>query len=72
MLCIHIYSLAVSMVFIHAANENNPVSVCSFCSDSRAGVRWIVHESNGESDDPYESINIVFRCEIPEENVVSI
>ena len=58
----------------HAANESNPISVCSFCSDSRAGVRWMVHGSNANRpfDEKIRLIGIKFQCEISEENVVSI
>lgn len=64
----------MACIYMFVATESNPVSVCPFCSDSRAGVRWMVHESNqqpGSRELRIDTIKIEFQCEILEENVVS-
>ena len=50
-------------IFIHAATEQDPVSVCSYCSKSHAGIRWTVHQStiNKYPFGAY-SIDIHFHC----------
>ena len=51
------------MLSIPVATEDNPISMCAFCSDSHAGVKWTVHESN-KWKYPYGaySLDISFQC----------
>ena len=58
-----------------AATENNRFSVCAYCSDKHAGVRWMMHESNNLDylflPDIFDLIEIKFQCHDPENNTVS-
>lgn len=58
---------------LNTATESNLVSVCAFCSDLHAGVRWMVHESNAAlgTSETINSIDIEFQCYIKGKNVVS-
>ena len=55
--------LEASLFVPPAATEDDPISICSYCSDSHAGVRWQVHESTVDNY-PYGAfnINIKFHC----------
>lgn len=46
-----------------AATEEEPFSLCSFCTNSHAGVRWTVHESNADNY-PFgiHNFDIEFSC----------
>ena len=68
--------IATFSCFIHAATESSPVSVCAYCSDKHAGVRWTIHESiDPITQGPFLSapsdIKIEFECRDPESNNVS-
>lgn len=54
---------SLSSLMCSAATEDDPVSICSYCSDSHAGVRWAVHPSTLEIY-PYGAyhIDLKFTC----------
>ena len=57
------------------AIENDPISMCAFCSENHASVRWMVHENLNRLsfDDPKrtDTIRIEFQCHDPGNNMVS-
>ena len=61
--------------FCCTATESDPFSVCAYCSDRQAGVRWMIHESNDQKDpwEPsrYNEIKIEFQCHDPQNDTVS-
>ena len=67
--------LLVFFFFCCTATESDPLSVCAYCSDRRAGVRWMIHESNNQKDlwEPgrYDEISIEFQCRDPQNDIVS-
>ena len=54
-----------------AATEDNPFSVCAFCTDSHAGVRFMALP-NSPFLDEINSLKMSFECSIAGENVVSV
>jgi hypothetical protein len=56
------------------AADASPVSVHAYCSDKRAGVKWMVHESNVNraiyDPETVDTIDIQFQCRTPEGHVV--
>ena len=58
---------------LYAATEANPLSVCAYCTESHAGIRWMLHDSQKRlesfHDRAIEKIDIGFRCNtVNEEN----
>ena len=44
---LHVFSCSTTIIaFLYTATEDRLFSMCSFCLDSHAGVRWQVHDSN--------------------------
>ena len=52
---------------LSAATEHAKVTICSYCSDSHAGVRWAVHQS-AIDDYPHGAyaVDLKFHCNILE------
>lgn len=59
-----------------AATESNPISVCAFCSENHAGVRWMVHSSHDDrhffDSKRINTINIDFQCQDPQGNNIMV
>ena len=59
-----------------AAAVNNPISVCAFCSENHAGVRWMVHSSHDDrhffDSKRIDTINIDFQCQDPQGNNIMV
>ena len=51
-----------------AATEDSPVSVCAYCTDAHAGVKWNVHRRNEElftvhwSESAVDRFQVEFQC----------
>ena len=56
---------------IYTATEDDPISICSYCSDSHAGVRWAAHSSTIHMypHAPYK-VDIEFDCYLDNETKV--
>ena len=70
----HVHCLIRALVGIHAATESSPVSVCAFCSENHAGVRWMVHRSHDDLDfwdsTRIDTIDIDSQCQDSQGNII--